>query len=63
MLANVSGVYRSPGKEKESRCLGFSPSTKREIGHFDVVVLVVTGKEVSRKCDVHAKLLLNLLLF
>ena len=36
---NSKRLYRSSGKEKESRCLVFTSSTKREIRHFyDVVV-------------------------
>ena len=32
-------LYRSSGIEKESRCLEFSPSTKREFIHFHVKVM------------------------
>ena len=32
-------LYQSSGNEKRSRCLVFPPSTKREIGHFHVVVV------------------------
>ena len=44
MLANVlelnsKGLYQSSGKEKESCCLVFLSSTKREIRHFHVVVV------------------------
>ena len=36
---NSKGQYQSPGKEKESCCLVFTSSTKREIRHFHVVVV------------------------
>ena len=36
---NSKGLYRSSGKEKESHCLVFTSSTKREIRHFHVVVV------------------------
>ena len=36
---NSYRLYRSSGKEKESRCLLFTPSTKREIRHFHVVIV------------------------
>ena len=44
MLANVlelnsKGLHQSSGKEKESWCLVFPSSTKREIRHFHVVVV------------------------
>ena len=32
------GLYQSLGKEKESCCLVFLSSTKREFRHFNVVV-------------------------
>ena len=32
-------LYESSGKEKESRCLEFTSSTKQEIRHFHVVVV------------------------
>ena len=38
---NSEGLYQSSGKEKESCCLGFPSSTKREIKHFHVVVVHV----------------------
>ena len=31
---NTKRLYESSGKEKESRCLVLTPSTKREISHF-----------------------------
>ena len=36
---NSTRLYRSSGKEKESRCLVFTSSTKREIRQFHVVVV------------------------
>ena len=36
---NSKGLYQSSGKEKESRCLVFTFSTKREIRQFHVVVV------------------------
>ena len=50
-------MYRSAGKEKESRCLVFTFSTKREIRHFHVVVVKWRQRNVPRKRDALAKLL------
>ena len=36
---NSIRLYQSSGKEKESRCLVFTSSTKRQIRHFHVVVV------------------------
>ena len=36
---SFKGLYQSSGKEKESCCLVFPSSTKREIRHFHVVVV------------------------
>ena len=36
---NSKGLYRSSGKQKESCCLVFSSSTKREIRQFQVIVV------------------------
>ena len=36
---NAKGLYQSTGKEKESRCLLFTSSSKREIRKFHVVVV------------------------
>ena len=36
---NSKRLYRSSGKEKESRCLVFTSSTNRKIKHFHVVVV------------------------
>ena len=47
---NSKRLYQSSGKEEESRCLVFMSSTKREIGHFHVVV-------VHQKDDARAKVL------
>ena len=37
---NSKRLYQSSGKEKESRCLVFTSSTKREIRHYYVVVVL-----------------------
>ena len=37
---NSKRLYQSSGKEKESRCLVFTSSTKREIRHCHVVVVL-----------------------
>ena len=50
-------MYRSAGKEKESRCLVFTFSTKRETRHFHVVVVKWRQRNVPRKRDALAKLL------
>ena len=36
---NSKGLYQNSGKGKESCCLVFPSSTKREIRHFHVVVV------------------------
>ena len=36
---NSKRLYQSSGKGKETRCLVFTPSTKRETRHFHVVVV------------------------
>ena len=36
---NSEGLYQSSGREKESCCLVFPSSTKREIRHFHVVAV------------------------
>ena len=36
---NSKRLYESSGKERESRCLEFTSSTKQEIRHFHVVVV------------------------
>jgi len=43
-------LYQSSGKEKGSRCLVFTPSAKREIRHFHVVVRS-DGKEKYKKAQ------------
>ena len=37
---NSKRLYQSSGKEKESRCLVFTSSTKREIRHYYVAVVL-----------------------
>ena len=44
-MLNSKGLYRSSGKEKESR-LVFTSSTKRKIRHFHVVVVQSRQKSV-----------------
>ena len=54
---NSKRLYQSSGKEKESRCLVFTSSTKREIRHFHVVVVQRRQRNVQKKRDARAKLL------
>ena len=63
---NSKRLYQSSGKEKESCCLVFPSSTKREIRHFHVVVVQRRQRNVQKSvmhvqscCFVN----LNLLLF
>ena len=64
---NSKRLYQSSGKKKESRCLVFTYSIKREIWHFYVVVLQWLQRNVQKKRDARAELLFcqswNLLLF
>ena len=71
MLVNCFGVdskglYQRSGKEKESCCLVFPSSTKREIGHIHVVVVQRRQRNVH-KSVMHVQncgfATLNLLLF
>ena len=53
MLVNFFGVdskglYQCSGKEKESCCIVFPSSTKREIGHFHVVVVQRRQRNVQK---------------
>ena len=63
---NSKGLYQSSGKEKESCCLVFPFSTKREIKQFHVVV-VRHAAEKCTKSVLHVQscwfTYLNLLLF
>ena len=45
---NSKRVYRSPRKEKESRCLVFTSFTKREIRDFHVVVVQWRQRNVQK---------------
>ena len=45
---NSKRLYRSSGKEKESRCLVFTSSTKREIRHFHVVAVQQRQRNVQK---------------
>ena len=53
-MAYSKGLYQSSGKEKESCCLEFPSSTKREIRHFHVVAVQLRAKKCKKK---RAKLL------
>ena len=63
---NSKGLYQSSGKEKESCCLVFPSSTKREIRQFHVVV-VQRRQRNARKSVMHVQsccfAYLNLLVF
>ena len=48
MELSPKGLYQSSGKEKESCCLVFTFSTKREIRHFHVVVSQRQLKNVQK---------------
>ena len=48
LALNSKRLYRSSGKEKESRCLVFTPSTKREIRTFHVVVVQWQRRNVQK---------------
>ena len=54
---NSEGLYQSSGKEKESCCLVFLSSTKREVRHFHVVIVQGRQRNVQKKSDERAKLL------
>ena len=54
---NSEGLHQSSGKEKESCCLVFPSSTKREISHFHVIVVQRRQRNVQKKHDERAKLL------
>ena len=45
---NSKGLYQSSGKEKESCCLVFTFSTKRDIRHFHVIVSQRQLKNVKK---------------
>ena len=57
MELNSKGLYQSSGKEKESCCLLFLSSTKREISQFHVVVVQRTAEKCTKKRDARVKLL------
>ena len=54
---NSKILYRSSGKEKESRCLVFMFSTKREIKAFSHRSRAVTARKCTKKRDARAKML------
>ena len=45
---NSKRLYQSSGKEKESRCFVFTSSTKLEIRHFHVVVVLRRQRNVQK---------------
>ena len=53
---NSKGLHQSSGKEKESFCLLFPSSTKREIRQFRAT----TVEKCTKKRDARAKLLFGL---
>ena len=63
---NSTGQYQSSGKQKESCCLLFPSSTKREIRHFHVAP-ATTAKKCIQKSVMHVQSCcfasINLLLF
>ena len=54
---NSKGLHQSSGKQKESCCLLFPSSIKREIKQFYVVVEQRRQRNVQKKRDARAKLL------
>ena len=58
MELNSKGLHQSSGKQKESCCLLFPSSTKREIRQFHVVVVrATTVEKCTKNRDARAKLL------
>ena len=49
MELNSKGLHQSSGKEKESCCLLFPSSTKREIRQFHVVVVQRRQRNVQKR--------------
>ena len=45
---NPNRLYRCSGKERESRCIAFTSSTKREIRQFHVVVVQRRARNVQK---------------
>ena len=67
---NSNGLYQSSGKEKESCCLVFPSSTKREIRHFHVAPATTANKCIQKSvmhvqscCFANINLLLLLLYY
>ena len=55
---NSKGLYESSGKEKQSCCVVFPSSTKREIRKVHVIVVQqIMAKKCRKMHDPHAKLL------
>ena len=46
---NSNRLYQSSGKEKEGRCLAFTPSTEREIRQFHVVAVQRRRENVQKR--------------
>ena len=62
MELNSERLYQSPGIEKESCCLVFSSSTKREIRHFHIVVVQQRLRNVQKNVmDVQSCCFANLI--
>ena len=59
---NSKRLYQSSGKEKESRCLMFTSSTKREFRHFHLIV-VQRRQKMYKKAWCTWKLLVLLFFF
>ena len=56
---NSKGLHQSLGKERESCCLLFPSSTKRENRQFHVVVMQRWQKNVQKKSDINSLLFSN----
>ena len=54
---NSKRLYQRSEKEKESRCLVFTSSTKREIRHSHIVVVQQRQRRVQEKRGARAELL------
>ena len=52
------GLYQSSGEENESCCLMFPSSTKREIRHFHVVVVIRRQQNVQKSVHLQSAKLL-----
>ena len=52
---NSKRLYKSSGKEKESRCPVFTSSTKLEIWHFHVVIRAAIAEKFTLHVHVHVQ--------